>query len=92
MSHIDDLKQTQRIARETVEYLRELRDKKISTGKIAKGVVEALRKEGVITQLQAHEQKITEHDGMLSEIGESILAGFGRVSAAVKKVTLKNKV
>lgn len=89
MSHIDDLQQTQRIAKETVEYLRELRDKKITTGTVGRAVVEALRKTGIVTQLQAHEQKIMEHDNSLSELGESILAGFGRVSAAVKKVTLK---
>lgn len=89
MNYIDDTKQTQHIAKETVEYLRDLTDKKITTGTIARGVVEALRKTGVVTQLAAHEQKIMEHDDTLAEIGESVLAGFGRVIAAAKKVSLK---
>ena len=89
MSYIDDTKHTQHIAKETVEYLRELRDKKITTGTVGRAVVEALRKTGIVTQLEAHEQKIMEHDDTLAEIGESVLAGFGRVIAAARKVSIK---
>lgn len=89
MDYLDDLQKSQHIAEETVEYLRSLKDQKISTGKIEKAVVEALRKAGVLTRLEAHEQKIVEHDGTLSELGESILKGFGQIIAAGRKFTIK---
>jgi len=61
MSYIDDMNHTQRIEKETVEHLREMRDWKISTGKIAAKVVEKVREEWAHQQAY-FDNKITEHD------------------------------
>ena len=58
------------------------------TDKIGRKVAEMLRRE-VTPQLQAHEQKIMEHDNTLAEFAESFVAGLGRVFSTSKKLIKK---
>jgi len=74
MDYLDDTNETKRIAKETVEYLRSLKDQKISTGKIAAAVTDALREayankikylEG---KVEAQDHKIKEQEGFLAKL------------------------
>jgi len=71
MSYIDDLQKTQSISKEMVEYLRELKEQKVSTGKIKAIVVEKLREEWA-NQIAYHENKLVEHDIELKKQGSEI--------------------
>lgn len=62
-----DVLRVQRISRETVEHLRQLKkDMQISTGKIERAVTDAINRSGLAGQVQRHEQKIVEHDGIFA--------------------------
>jgi len=83
MAYTNDMKQTQKISKETVEYLRDLRDKKTTTGRIAAKVVEKVREEWA-NQIAYHENKIVEHDMKIKE-QESFLTKLRRALNGVVK-------
>jgi hypothetical protein len=84
MSHLDDLQKTQTITKETVEYLRQLKEQKISTGRITAKVVERVREEWA-NQIAYHEKKIEEHDHILLGLAKS----FSHVTGFLGKMTGK---
>jgi hypothetical protein len=59
-----DLVHVQRIAQETVEYLREL-NLRITTGKIERGVIEAIRKSELLKRVGDLEKRQTTTRGAL---------------------------
>jgi hypothetical protein len=62
--YVDDILNTQQIADETVEYLRSLR-LQITTGKIERGVIEAIRKSELLKRVGELEKRQSTTRGAL---------------------------
>jgi hypothetical protein len=70
----EESKHVQRIPQDVVQYLRDMVDQKISTGKISANVTAKVREEWAHQmawhehKINEHDQKIGEHDGFLSKL------------------------
>jgi hypothetical protein len=82
-----DLVHVQRIAQETVEYLREL-NLRITTGKVERGVIEAIRKSELLKRVGLHEQKLAQHEQNWLELAKAS-KGFNQIISALEKMTGK---
>lgn len=80
-----DIVHMQRISRETVEYLRALKkDLTITTGTIERGVVEALRKSGVV-------DKVNEHDHFIKGLSKRMTMAFSQLIGVDEKIKQEKK-
>jgi hypothetical protein len=87
--YVNDLLNTQQIAGETVAYLQSLKkDLQITTGKIERGVIEAIRKSELLKRVGLHEQKLAEHDQNWLELAKAS-KGFNQIISALEKMTKK---
>jgi len=75
MGYTDDMKKTQRITKDVVEYLRDWKNKKITTGTMA-AITDKVREE-YANKTAYLENKIVEHDMKIKE-QESVISFFRR--------------